>query len=197
MGFAVILTGYLTYRTIKSKNEELKFLAIIEKFENNKTENIDDYAEEISPTIEEQLFLNDFEEESETGSKKNISAETENKILKKLEIFERKKQFLDPHISLGTLALDFKTNTTYITYVIKKHKNDNLINYINKLRIEYIIQKMASQPEYANYKIEYLAQESGFSSYSTFKRIFTKETGIDPSKFITYLKQATEKDSSF
>lgn len=199
MGFAVILTGYLTYRTIKSKNEELKFLAIIEKFENNKqeTENTDDYAEEISPTIEEQLFLNDFEEESETGSKKNISAETENKILKKLEIFERKKQFLDPHISLGTLALDFKTNTTYITYVIKKHKNDNLINYINKLRIEYIIQKMASQPEYANYKIEYLAQESGFSSYSTFKRIFTKETGIDPSKFITYLKQATEKDSSF
>lgn len=181
LGFASILAGYLIFRIAKSRLEKKKFLAIIERLESKN-------SLETQTATEETIFIEDIEEES--SSKKNISTETETKILKKFENFEKKQRFLEPNISLGTLALDFKTNTTYITYVIKKHKNENLINYINKLRIEYIIQKMASDPEYANYKIEYLAQESGFASYSTFKRIFTKETGIDPSKFINYLKQA-------
>ena len=183
LGFASILAGYLIFRIAKSRKEKKKFLAIIERLENKN-------SIEMEPVETEEPVFIDIEEEEEISSKKNISSETESKILKKLENFERRQRFLEPNISLGTLALDFKTNTTYITYVIKKHKNENLINYINKLRIEYIIQKMASDPEYANYKIEYLAQESGFASYSTFKRIFTKETGIDPSKFINYLKKA-------
>jgi len=184
LGFACVLVGYLIFRIAKSRKEKKKFRAIIERLENKE-------SIEIKPVeIEEPVFIDIEEEEEEISFKKNISSETETKILKKLENFERRQRFLEPNISLGTLALDFKTNTTYITYVIKKHKNENLINYINKLRIEYIIQKMASDPEYANYKIEYLAQESGFASYSTFKRIFTKETGIDPSKFINYLKKA-------
>lgn len=182
LSFASIAAGYLIFRIAKSRKEKKKFLAIIERLENKG--NI-----ETAPAEIEEPVLIDVEEE-EISSQKNISSATETKILKKLENFERRQRFLEPNISLGTLALDFKTNTTYITYVIKKHKNENLINYINKLRIDYIIQKMASDPEYANYKIEYLAQESGFASYSTFKRIFTKETGIDPSKFINYLKQA-------
>ncbi|WP_379966261.1 helix-turn-helix domain-containing protein [Epilithonimonas sp. UC225_85] len=129
-------------------------------------------------------------EDSYENSKINISLETEKEIIKKMELFEKKNQFLSPDISLGKLALDFKTNNTYITYVIKKYRNDSFVNYINKLRINYIIHKMTHHKEYSNYKIEYLARESGFSSYSTFKRIFTKQTGMDPSIFIEYVRNS-------
>lgn len=183
---ASLIIGYFVFRTIKSRKQKKLFLDIIANLEKNKA-TVSETSERELSNATEQILIEESEEE-ETTPKKNISPETENKILKKLESFERKQQFLNPSISLGTLALDFKTNASYITYVIKTHKNENLTNYINKLRIDYIIQKMGTNPQYANYKVEYLAQESGFASYSTFKRIFNKKTGMDPSKFIGFLK---------
>ena len=43
---------------------------------------------------------------------------------------------------------------------------------INKLRINFIVEKLKSDPNFINYKISYLAETSGFSSHSTFATIF-------------------------
>lgn len=189
----VLSGGYIAYGIYKSKKEKAHFDALIAKLEREKEQ----YQNAFIPkeiefeTVEENTEL--FEELPENStSKVTISEETEKKILKKLENFERRQMFLSPETSLSKIAQDFKTNAFYISHVVKKHKNTNLNSYINKLRIDYITHKLKFNSEYMNYKIEYLAQESGFSSYSTFKRIFTKETGIDPSKFIEYLKKVAK-----
>jgi YesN/AraC family two-component response regulator len=97
-------------------------------------------------------------------------------------------------MSLATLAAQLDTNTKYLSETINKHYHDNFNTYINRLRINYIIEKLKNEPEYLNYKISYLAEESGFSSHSSFATIFKTITGIAPTVFIELIgKEITQK----
>jgi AraC-like DNA-binding protein len=125
--------------------------------------------------------------------KKNvILKETEEQILNKLKRFESSKRFINKDISLAVLAGQLDSNTKYLSEIINTHYNVNFNTYINKLRINYIIEKLKTDPNYINYKISYLAENCGFSSHSSFATVFKSITGISPVKFIELLNQ--EKD---
>lgn len=146
---------------------------------------------------ENDISLNEKELEAHTQAQSKtmrINEETERKITKQLERFEKKQHYLSTSVSLSAMASDFGTNVSYLSAVIKKNKNQNFNNYINELRIDYIILKLKSQSEYSNYSIDYLAEESGFASYAVFVRAFTKLKGIAPSKFIGFLKQHNKEE---
>ncbi|AZA74276.1 helix-turn-helix domain-containing protein [Chryseobacterium indoltheticum] len=113
---------------------------------------------------------------------------TEEKLLDYLEKFEKSDQYLKNDISLPGLAAYCKTNTKYLSRIINIHKGMDFNNYINKLRIQYIIEKLNNEPEYMKYKIATLAEEAGFSSQNKFATIFKKVTSISPSVFIKYLQ---------
>lgn len=123
-----------------------------------------------------------------------ISEETISHLLDKLNQFENKKGFLEKDISLSKLAGQLKTNNKYLSQVINSHKNTDFNTYINTLRILYIVDKLKNNPEYLEYKIAYLAKESGFTTHSRFSAVFKEITGESPSEFIkkqqdeTYLK---------
>jgi AraC-like DNA-binding protein len=124
----------------------------------------------------------------------NIPRETENALVGKLAQFEKSKQFTKQDMSLASLAAHFETNTKYLSEVINSHKGKNFNSYINELRINYIIDKLKSNRTYLQYKISYLAEESGFSSHSSFATVFKAVTGIPPTVFIDLLK--TSKKTS-
>jgi AraC-like DNA-binding protein len=48
---------------------------------------------------------------------------------------------------------------------------------------------LKTEPGYLNYKISYLADESGFSSHSSFATVFKSITGIAPTTFIDLLNK--------
>lgn len=122
-----------------------------------------------------------------TPKKLSIPTETEQNILASLKKFEGTTKFTNKDMSLATLAAQLDINTKYLSEIINKHYNDNFNTYINKLRINYIIEKLKNEPEYLNYKISYLAEESGFSSHSSFATVFKSITGIAPTVFIDLL----------
>src|SRR5690554_861768 len=124
----------------------------------------------------------------------NIPQDTENALVNKLAQFENSKQFTKQDMSLALLAAKFDTNTKYLSEVINTHKGKNFNSYINELRINYIIDKLKSNKTYLQYKISYLAEESGFSSHSSFATVFKAETGISPTVFIDLLR-STKKSS--
>src|SRR5690606_26953467 len=109
--------------------------------------------------------------------------ETEASILEQLKTFEQGTQYLQPNLSLAQLAVEFQVNTKYLSHTINNHKGNDFNNYINGLRIQYIIQKLRENPEYLNYKISYLSSECGFSSHSKFSSAFKHVTGHTPSAF--------------
>ncbi|GEQ86117.1 hypothetical protein ULMS_16250 [Patiriisocius marinistellae] len=118
-----------------------------------------------------------------------IPSGTKNAILARLEAFENSDRFINPNMSLALLAKQLKTNTKYISEIIRTHKNKNFNTYINELRINYIINLMQGDAQYLNYKVSYLAEKCGFSSHSSFTVVFKSITDITPKQFVVFLKK--------
>lgn len=164
----------------KTKTLQQKYESIISKI---KSEAKTEHYEEIN-------------EEQESKSTLNIPDETLKSLLVKLEKFEKSKLFLKKDISRSWLVTHLNTNTKYFSELIKNHRNKNFTDYINGLRINYILKKLVEDPVYREYKHEYLAEECGFNSRQVFILAFKKETGFTPSYFIENLKNDALKQNS-
>jgi len=172
----IVISGFvLVYLYRKRKNETEIYRTLIEKLK-NQVESISDENTESIPEEEEP--------------RQQISAAVEQSILSGLDDFENAEEFRNPDVTLPTLATRLKTNPAYVSAVIKANKGMNFNGYINELRIRYICDKLYRNPEYLNYKISYLAEDSGFVSHSAFSTIFKKVSGISPSSFIRQARKA-------
>lgn len=143
--------------------------------------------------ITRNVFSNEVVVKKDPIKKVAIPLETEQAILQKLKRFESSNKFISNDMSLAVLAGQFETNTKYLSEIINKHYQDNFNTYINKLRINFIIDKLKTDPNYMHYKISYLAEKCGFSSHSSFATVFKSITGIAPVTFIELLKEESNK----
>ncbi|AXG68454.1 helix-turn-helix domain protein [Kordia sp. SMS9] len=105
-------------------------------------------------------------------------------ILKALDKFEAKKEYLNPKTSLATVAKKLNTNTKYLSNTINEYKKQTFINYITSLRVNYALQRIKNDKVFRSYSIKGMAEELGFKSQGPFARAFKKQTGIYPSYFI-------------
>lgn len=120
----------------------------------------------------------------------NIPSEIIELVLKSLQQFEKKKQFISSDITLTSLALDFNTNSKYLSQIINQYKNQSFSNYINELRINYTIEKLKEDARFRKYSIKAIAGEVGFNNSESFSKAFYKNTGIHPSYFIKELEKS-------
>ena len=97
------------------------------------------------------------------------------------QYFEREKPYLNPELTLEKLSKDLNSNRTYISKIFKEEMNTNFNNFINDYRVSYAKSLFASQKEM---KMNEVAQQSGFNSYSTFFRVFKEQTGVSPQNFL-------------
>ncbi|MBK1439116.1 helix-turn-helix domain-containing protein [Parapedobacter sp. ISTM3] len=132
----------------------------------------------------------------ENGNNRLLAEDTERELLNKLVVFETGTAFTEKNFTISKLAALMGTNTRYVNHILQNHRNKNFNDYLNSLRIKFIIQKMIDNPEFLNYKINYLAELSGYSSHSRFAQMFKQETNISPSQFISRLSQEQEKRRS-
>ncbi|MBB4807700.1 AraC-like DNA-binding protein [Chryseobacterium defluvii] len=119
----------------------------------------------------------------------NISEETITSLLSKLEKFEKSNKFIRQEVNFAYLANHLNTNSKYLSEILKQYRGKTFSQYINDLRINYILQLLYKEPKYLEYKISYLAEECGFSSRVAFTLEFKKVTGLNPSYFIENLKK--------
>lgn len=124
---------------------------------------------------------------------KIMTSETEERILFRLGDFENSILFTRKKISLSFLAAYCGTNTKYLSYIINTCRKKDFNNYINELRIKYIIGKLKNKPQYRKYKVATLAEEAGFSSPNKFAAVFKKEVKMTPSCYIKYLNNGDVK----
>ena len=132
----------------------------------------------------------EFENNISTSPGSIMTKETEERLLKELDLMEEGTFFLQQNVSLSALAIELNTNPKYLSYIINTYKEKPFNNYINELKIRSIIEKLTSDSQYLEYKISYLAEESGFSSHSKFASVFRNITGLSPSVFISHLKNS-------
>jgi len=133
----------------------------------------------------EVMAKNAMENESEeTNKASQLSQEIIDDLLRKLEKFERNKDYLNSNISLMALAKKFNTNSSYLSRVLNSSKSINFSQYLNDLRIDYAVNQMKNDAVFRKYTIEAIATECGYNNSASFSRSFYKRTGLHPSYFI-------------
>ncbi|AVF48118.1 MULTISPECIES: helix-turn-helix transcriptional regulator [Elizabethkingia] len=167
----IILFSIGAYFYKRNSTLRIKYNVLINKLENQEV------------TATKRIYGNS----NEVYVNSNIPLHKEDNIIKKIEAFENSEKFLRKNITLPYISHLLNINPRYLSITINKVKNKNFNDYINELRIKYIIDKLYNNPLYREYKISYLAEECGYSSHQVFITAFRKETGMTPSYFIKQL----------
>lgn len=181
-----VLLFYYFYNRRKARLREIQFKEVLHRlneFNSLKSE------KENGSKLNKELAKNKMDEEDGHENELGIIQETVDKILMGLNKFEINNEFLNPDVSLSSVATYLGTNIKYLSNIIRVYKGSDFNNYINELRIRYIVTKLHNDPEYQGYKIAYLAQECGYSSHSKFSSVFKIHTMMTPSEFIAQLKK--------
>jgi len=135
------------------------------------------YVCSIRYTAEELSELTAKEEMRQARLAKTPAADEA--IAARLKTLISEKFFLDPNADLFSVASKINVNSRYVSDYLKFHYGETFLNWANRLRVEHSICQMVDK----NLSLSDIAEQSGFTSISTFYRNFSKIKGISPSDF--------------
>jgi AraC-like DNA-binding protein len=175
-GILIILSSviYSFYYYHKVQNEKhYRFLKIIQNLRESKTSANNNLQIEKTEVQPKQQTLDD---------------ELIEKITLGLKKLEQKDIFLDPNFKLAFVAKKLSTNTAYLSQYFNQVMQKTFSEYLQELRIQYILQKLIDTPHYRKYTMQAIAEEVGYKDANTFVRVFKKQTGLSPNYYIEKLK---------
>jgi len=130
--------------------------------------------------------INNNEDDTKKSEKHQLSSFSEHEIeelkLSLENIFKNDRPYLDENLTLKKLADLVSTSDKKLSTLLNQYMNISFYDIINKYRVEAVIEKMTSEDS-EKYSLIGIAYDCGFSSKSSFNRIFKKETGFSPSEY--------------
>lgn len=103
------------------------------------------------------------------------------------QLFEIKKIYLSPDLSLSDIAEMVGSNRTYVSRFFNNDENGSFFDYVNRYRIRHAVALLIDTDE----KIESVAELSGFNSRQTFYRVFSKAKNMSPAQFRSSARQSS------
>lgn len=136
------------------------------------------------PPVSEEA-IREAEEAGNGGKKTSTEAgSTANEANRKLlQTVIDEKMYLDPTLSLISLAEKLHTNRTYLSNSIHACYNQNFSDFINHLRISHAVKLMKEDGREAN--IKDIAIRSGYNHIQSFYRNFTQILDMTPKTWIS------------
>jgi len=120
--------------------------------------------------------------EKNTPDTISSSSEYEFEILK--SYLEENKSYKNTNLTVVELAEMVHMHPKKVSATINEFSKNNFNQFINLYRIKEA-KELLLDPEYNNFTIEAIAQESGFKSKSVFNTFFKSVTGKTPTSFRT------------
>lgn len=99
------------------------------------------------------------------------------------------KPYLNPDITIATLAKEINTTVDYLSGILNSRLNKNFFDFVNFYRIEEFKRLCKGQND-KNITIMGLAWDAGFNSKATFNRVFKKTTGKTPGEYLSAVKNS-------
>jgi len=116
-------------------------------------------------------------------AKSGLSEDAMTKLLGALKVaMEEEKVFLDPELSLPSLAEELNCSVNHLSQAINAGHNLSFFDYINQFRVAEAA-RMLRQKDCQFPAILDVALSVGFNSTSTFYTAFKKATGQTPAKY--------------
>jgi len=189
IGFFIILLLFFTFVKNKKKIKEYEKHAEILLTKSNKKSQL---SPQITLTDEKINKNNLYIEKPKTTVPNNILLE----LKTQLELFETNKDFLHKNITIDGLAKKIGTNRDYLSKAVNEIKGKNFSQYLNELRINYIVRELKSNDKLRKYTILAIANDIGFNNSESFSNAFKKITGTLPSFYIKLLNDQEDNQST-
>ncbi len=98
------------------------------------------------------------------------------------QLMLEKEAYLNPEISLSSVATQLGVPAPYISQVVNKHEGKSFNDYVNYLRVKRA-QTLILSDQSSVLSFEGIGLQSGFASRSTFYSVFKKVTNYTPSEY--------------
>lgn len=108
-----------------------------------------------------------------------------------LHLMDEKKPYLDPELKMSYLTVELKCSTKELSDIFKESVQQSFPDFINGYRINEFKEKIKNR-EHEKYTILALSEQCGFSSRSSFFRVFKKLTGVTPLEYLKQIKYDNE-----
>ncbi len=92
-------------------------------------------------------------------------------------LMEQEQIFRNNNLRITDICDKLKTNRSYMSSIVNSEFKTNFSDLVNKYRIDYSKKLLLEEDCYV---LDYIAEQSGFASLSSFMRVFRKETGTTP-----------------
>jgi len=99
-----------------------------------------------------------------------------------LSYMELDKPYLNAKLGIGEVAAKLDCTETELSQLLNNHMNVNFANFINAYRVNEI-KKRLSQENLSKYTLKALSEQCGFSSKTTFYRVFKNVAGMTPLEY--------------
>ncbi|WP_269225664.1 helix-turn-helix domain-containing protein [Flavobacterium eburneipallidum] len=106
-----------------------------------------------------------------------------------MEKFEQDNKFLEKDLTLVKLSAAFNSNTKYLSKIIYHYRDKGFVDYMNALKVDYLICLLKNDKKIRNYTNKALAKEAGFSTTQHFVTAFLTKTSMPPFYFVEELKK--------
>ena len=133
--------------------------------------------------VDKEPLEEENEEEFVDEDERIVLGSKYDELYKRMEYLLHNEQiFKNSDLRLDDLALKMGSNRTYVSRVINNKTDNNFCDYINSHRVAHAKNMLSSEDE-NQLSLEDIAMESGFSSLSSFYRIFKKMEETTPAKY--------------
>lgn len=138
---------------------------------------------QVGPVEKEEAAVEERELLSQSGGQPVVPAlRTEH--CERLEAYlKEKKPFLRKRLTLSELAVELDMPSYILSGLLNNYYEQNFNDFINDYRVEYVIERMRTDPSWKSLTMEGLALDAGFSSRTAFYTAFKKRKGMSPGSF--------------
>lgn len=111
------------------------------------------------------------------------------------DLMDTQAVYRDPDLTLRSLAGKLDLTSKQLSYVINESTGQNFNGYVNQRRIE-AVKLLLRDPSNKHRSVLELGFDVGFSSKSTFNRVFKETVGSSPSQFRSLATSGTSRPKS-
>ena len=189
---------WVSYRNLRRRNELYKNIVRqhLEAIEREKLlkERIEAYEYSLArsqhhPSATTQQVLRDIPSpqqvataSSDEGSGQRTSARSLQLYQEACRLLEEQRLYANQNFTREELIEMLHTNHTYLANAISEHGGQNYAQWINSYRINEAIRILSDRSQ-IDYPLKQIAADLGFSSQSTFSKLFQTATGMSPSAY--------------
>ena len=102
-------------------------------------------------------------------------------------LMDQERLYTDGTLTRDTLAERLGTNRTYLTQIIKEKTAQSYTQFINSYRIQEAVRVLSDKGR-QDYPLKQLCSDLGYSSMTTFYKLFQEKVGISPQPFVSRCK---------